>query len=262
MGDMLQLPLVLLHRRDVGEQRHVILQNATGVAHRADGQQLGKYLSALASVPEFPAPIAGFFDGASPRRVELPALLRRVQQPLRVLAQGLFAAVAGDIGKGVIDLDDEPLRIGNDDAFAGMAENDGRQLQLSICHRLLDRQRSQPGFVFQQGHVRRRWRHGLAVVQRKSAQHLTLRRENRLRPARRQIGLLRQVAKFSPPWMVGNVFHNGGLSSERGGAAGAYPRPNGGAIQRLGIAVWQVGGGTVVQMLAVGIEHQNAAYGA
>ena len=63
VSDVLQLPLVLLHRRDVGEQRHVVL-NVTGlVTYSADGQHLGKHLAIFAAVPDFPTPVAFGLDG-------------------------------------------------------------------------------------------------------------------------------------------------------------------------------------------------------
>ena len=89
----------------------------------------GKYFAALAAVPDFTTPITGFLDGAPAGRIELPAMLCGVQQRLRVLAQSLVTAVAGNIGKGVVDLDDQAFRIRNDDAFAGMAEHAAGQHQ-------------------------------------------------------------------------------------------------------------------------------------
>ena len=125
VGDVLQLALVFFHGRDVGEHCDIVLQRARSVVHRADGEQLGKHLAVFAPVPDFTAPVPGRFNRLPPGRIKLRTLTPGTQQRPRFLAYCLFTAVTGDAGEGVIDIDDDTARIGDDDALAGVTEHGG-----------------------------------------------------------------------------------------------------------------------------------------
>ena len=131
MGHVFELALMLLHRRDVGEQADVMLRAARGVAHVADGEQFGVKLAVLAAIPELSRPAAIVNDGAPHRGEELRSLQVRFQHP-RIAAKRFVAAVAGDVGKRVIDVDDVAGGIGDQDTLAGMGEYAGRQLQTNF----------------------------------------------------------------------------------------------------------------------------------
>jgi|GEM_PF-3808735 len=51
---------------------------------------------------------------------------------MRVLAQGFFAAVAGDPGKGLVYVDDLAVGGRDQDTLAGVGEHAGREMQLLV----------------------------------------------------------------------------------------------------------------------------------
>ena len=99
------------------------------ITHRADGLHLGIHLAVLAPVPDFAVPLA-FLDQTAPHgSVEIRSLPSRAQQA-RVAAQHFVTAVAGDAAKCVVDVDDRAVSGGDHDAFAGMGEDAGGELEL------------------------------------------------------------------------------------------------------------------------------------
>ena len=99
-----------------------------GIAQSIDGEHLRVNVAALGAVPYFSGPVARLNERAPHVFIELPALEARFEQA-RILAQSLFAAVAGDAGEGVIHLENCPVGIGDRDAFTGMGEDGGRQAE-------------------------------------------------------------------------------------------------------------------------------------
>ena len=129
--DVLQLLLVGLHGRDVGEQRHIVLYHPLCVSHGADGLHHGKQLTRLVAVPDFTGPVAFFRQFRPHGGIKIGRLLARLQHAGR-LANGVVMGIARELGEGVIHLDDHPLRVGDHDAFAGMAEHAGGQLKFLL----------------------------------------------------------------------------------------------------------------------------------
>ena len=52
----------------------------------------------------------------------------------RILADGLFARIAGDFTKTRIDVDDGAVNMGQHDAFAGIVKNTGQQFETIFGH--------------------------------------------------------------------------------------------------------------------------------
>src|SRR5665811_1072160 len=75
------------------------------VAHGTDGQRGGIDLAALAPVPDFTVPVTFFAQAVPHPGVKLFALARRAEEAW-VAAQHLVAAVAGDMAKSLVDVDD------------------------------------------------------------------------------------------------------------------------------------------------------------
>ena len=125
---VLELPLMLLELGDVGEKRNVVLRLVVGVAHGSDVELLGVQLAVLALVPQLAVPVPPGLQVAPHGGVELGAVATGPQHP-RTLAEHLLARIAGDPGKGVVDFDDAPRRVGDHDAFVGVRENAGRQFE-------------------------------------------------------------------------------------------------------------------------------------
>ena len=124
----LQLALLLLHGRDVGEQGDVVARASGGVDHGADRLHLGIDLAILTPVPDLARPVALLLERLPHGGVMLGRLAPRLQNA-RVLAHGLLVAVAGDAAEGVVDFDDGALRVGDHDGFARVREHAGGQQQ-------------------------------------------------------------------------------------------------------------------------------------
>src|SRR5665811_651018 len=101
------------------------------VAHGTDGQRGGIDLAALAPVPDFTVPVTFFAQAVPHPGVKLFALALRTEEAW-VAAQHLVVAVAGDMAKSLVDVDDVGLRVGDGDAFARMAENAGGKQEFFV----------------------------------------------------------------------------------------------------------------------------------
>ena len=62
-------------------------------------------------------------------RVEFSAVAARLQHP-RIFSERFLAAVPGNFGKRRVDLDDDCVRVGDQDAFARMGEHIGGEAKL------------------------------------------------------------------------------------------------------------------------------------
>ena len=129
--DMFELLFMLLQRRDVGEQRHILLGLAVCVAHGTDGLHHRIHLAVLAPVPDFAGPVAGI-DQILPHGGEVLFFLATGVEDARGLAEHFVAAVTGESCKGLIDVDDGAVGCGDHDAFAGMRKHAGRKLEIFL----------------------------------------------------------------------------------------------------------------------------------
>ena len=124
LGQVLQLVLVCLEPRDVGEQGHILFDIAPRIAHRDDGFHQGDEAAIFVPVPEFAGPVTLLRQGLKQGRVERLGLHTRIEKA-RIFAQHLIPGVAGDVGKGVVDVDDDAVGGGDHDAFSGNVEDAG-----------------------------------------------------------------------------------------------------------------------------------------
>ena len=131
VGDVFELALVFLERRDVGEERHVLRDLAAAVTHRADRLHDRVHLAALPPVPDFTVPVALVGQVVPQAGVER-LLLATGAEDARRLPDDLFARVAGNTREGVVDLDDRAIGGGDHDPFARMGEHAGGELQLLL----------------------------------------------------------------------------------------------------------------------------------
>ena len=129
MGDVFELALVLLERRDVGKERDVLSDGAAGVAHGADGLHHRIDLAALAPIPDFAVPVALLGQVVPQAGVKRLFLAPRAEDARRA-AEDLVARVAGNARESVVDLDDLAVGGRDHDPFAGVGEHAGGQLQL------------------------------------------------------------------------------------------------------------------------------------
>ncbi len=97
--DMLLRCLVL---GDVAEDADIVAQRAAGIAYLADRQPLRKDAAVLAPVPHLALPVALVIDGLPHGPIERLILAARGQHA-RILAQRIGLAVAGDLGKRMVD---------------------------------------------------------------------------------------------------------------------------------------------------------------
>ena len=131
VGNVLQGGLVFFLGRDVVEQAQVMQRSAVLVFHHADGEQLGVQAAVFAAVPQLAVPVALGAQSVPDVGVKRRLVPPRLEQA-RVLAHHLLRGVAGDAGEGVVDHHDVALRIGDENAFAGMREHAGRQPELGL----------------------------------------------------------------------------------------------------------------------------------
>ncbi len=115
---------------DVGKGGDIMGDLAVDVAYGTDGQPLGKYLAALAPVPDLAFPHAGGFDARPHGTVEVrPVSPRREQRG--GLADGFGGTVPTDAAEGAVDAQDAVLRVGDQHALLGF-EGDGRDAALQF----------------------------------------------------------------------------------------------------------------------------------
>ena len=122
VGQVRQLVLGILDRADVGEYRHIVGELALLVADRADGLPLRIDFPALASVPDFPAPLAALAQRAEHRLVEVHRMMAGLEHA-RLAPQHFLALVAGDLHEGAVDVDDLALGVAHQYPFAGTVEH-------------------------------------------------------------------------------------------------------------------------------------------
>ncbi len=128
MGDVLERVLALLQLGDVGEDGDVI-GNAVGVvAHGAYAQHGHVFGAVLTRATQLAGPV-GLFGHGAPHGVVAGLRVVCGLQEAGMAAQYFGPAVAGDAGKGVVDVDQAAFRVGDHDAFAGVGEHAGVQLQ-------------------------------------------------------------------------------------------------------------------------------------
>ena len=126
--NLLKLLFVLLDRSNVGEERNVLQDVALQVAHGADRLHLGIHFAVLAPVPDLAVPMAGRRQLAPEIGVETGIVVSRLQHA-RLLPEHLFALVTGNAGESLVHIDDRAVRRSNQDAFTGMGEDAGGQLE-------------------------------------------------------------------------------------------------------------------------------------
>ena len=131
LGLMLQRFLLAFKFGNVVKNRDIVGDAPLLITHRVDGQPFGIDLAAFAAVPDLARPL--------PLCAELsPHLLIKIRlvfvgfEDLRILANCLFGAIAGDLAEGLIDLQDIALNAGNHDAFDGMLKNLGGKHQFFL----------------------------------------------------------------------------------------------------------------------------------
>lgn len=118
----------VLHHADVVADRTVL------VLDRGDAQELGVELAALAAVPQLTAPDAHRGQLRPHRAIELGALLAGAHQIALPAADGLLAAVAGDLAVGAVHLLDDRMGVGDDDGIGGFERHRGDALLVQQAH--------------------------------------------------------------------------------------------------------------------------------
>ncbi len=131
MGHAFKAQLLLLHRSNVRKQRNIVLYLAGAIAHRADRPHVCIDLTALAPIPDLPFPVTALCKLLPHILVELRRMVTGLQNARR-LADRVFAGKTSDPGKAVINIDDDPVRITDDDPLPGMGKNTGRKLQIDL----------------------------------------------------------------------------------------------------------------------------------
>ena len=131
MGHALEFLLLLDEPGNIGEHRNVAGDVPLRIGDRRDRLHLDEKLARLAAIPDLAAPGAGRVDLCPHLAVEVFVVPARAQQ-CRVLAENLLARIAGDRRECRIDVDDPPLRIGNDDAVASVIEDARRERELLL----------------------------------------------------------------------------------------------------------------------------------
>ena len=80
MCNVLQLPLLFFHCRNVGKQCDVVVGLAGGVAHRADGEQRREFMPGVMTVPQFAMPVAFCCQALPHDRIEALILAPGLEQ--------------------------------------------------------------------------------------------------------------------------------------------------------------------------------------
>ena len=132
MRDALELALMLLLRRDVGEKPDEVPDLAARIAHRADGEQFGEQFAALAPVPHLAIPVALLQQALPHRGMELRSVAVGFEQA-GLVPEHFVPGVAGDARERLVDLDDAAAHVGHDDAFARMREHRRREAGIGVA---------------------------------------------------------------------------------------------------------------------------------
>ena len=132
VGDMAQLGLMLLEISDIREYADMALDPARLVADGRDREQFRIYFAVLAPVPYFAAPGFVVFQRLPHSFVKRLVLTARTQE-LRIPAQHLIAGVTRYVGERRIDIDDDIVRIGDDDGFLAVVEYACGDAQSRLC---------------------------------------------------------------------------------------------------------------------------------
>ncbi|MNF71292.1 hypothetical protein D3C84_532390 [compost metagenome] len=124
MRQVLEFVLGILDRADVGKHRDVVAELAVVVMNQADRLPLRVDPAVFATVPDLAAPLAATVERGEHRLVETRRVVAGLEQA-GLLAQHFFALVAGNLHEGAVHMDDDPITVGDQHAFAGAIEHGG-----------------------------------------------------------------------------------------------------------------------------------------
>jgi len=119
---VIEFVLRALDRGDVGEHRDVVAEFAVLVVDRPQVLPDREDFTALAPVPDFPAPLAALVQ-ALPHHLVEGVVMAAGLEHRRQLAEYFLLLVTGDALEGAVDVDDLLLGIGHQHAFQGAVEN-------------------------------------------------------------------------------------------------------------------------------------------
>ncbi len=129
MRQPVNVRLVRLVRRDVGDDRDVVADLAVFVVHAADRRELGIQVAVLAPVPEFAVPGTVHPD-AFPHGTHERCIVATGVHHGRRLADQFRGGVARHLHVGLVHHEDVVRGIEDDDAFGALFEDGGGQAQL------------------------------------------------------------------------------------------------------------------------------------
>ena len=131
VGEAFEFVLGILDRGDVGEHRHVMADLTAIIVNDADGLPLWINLAAFTPVPDFAAPLFLRRQRGEHRLIEARRMVAGFEQT-RALTDNFFTLITGDFDKGAVNVDDQPLTISDQHAFAGAIEH-GRRLPQTLA---------------------------------------------------------------------------------------------------------------------------------
>jgi hypothetical protein len=113
VSQLAQMLFRLFDTRDIGENPDV-MGNPFIILHRTDGQQFRIHFAGFSAIPDFTLPLAGFPERFPDRAA---GIVRRTPEALSPFAYDLFLKLAGNVGKSLIDIHDETVRVGGHHCF-------------------------------------------------------------------------------------------------------------------------------------------------
>jgi hypothetical protein len=129
VGNVLELVLVCLQLRDVGQDGHVVRDLTGGVAHHVHVQCGDVALAGRALAAQFAFPHAVPVEVFAQRRERLVLLVGNPQVTGGGAYQVVAGGVADDLQKRVVDGQDAAVRVGDQHALAGVGEHAGGDIE-------------------------------------------------------------------------------------------------------------------------------------
>ncbi|MPN31366.1 hypothetical protein SDC9_178840 [bioreactor metagenome] len=122
VGEILDLLLRRLALGDIVKGADVIDVLAIAIAHGRDRQPFRIHRTVLAAIPNLAFPASVINDLAPHPGIEGFVVTPGLQDAGR-LPHHLLPHIPGDVGKSLIDVDDDPIAVGHHQGFRGMGEN-------------------------------------------------------------------------------------------------------------------------------------------
>ena len=122
MGQALQAALVFLLLGDVGKDADEVADAPAIVMHGADRHQHRRHRPGLGAIPHLALPEAPLGDHLE-QLAEIGTVVVAGIEHAGRLADGLLPGVAGEFAEGPVHLDDQALRVGDEDAVVAVLEH-------------------------------------------------------------------------------------------------------------------------------------------